>query len=37
MNLLDLVKETEVDLPAANVVSPLRLLAIGKSLGLHTS
>ncbi len=32
MDLLDLVKELEVDSPAANTVSPLRLLALGKYL-----
>jgi SAM-dependent methyltransferase len=34
MELLDLVTELEVDSPAANAVSPLRLLTIGKYLGL---
>ncbi|MCC7145730.1 MAG: methyltransferase domain-containing protein [Phycisphaeraceae bacterium] len=34
MELLDLVSQLEVDTPAANAVSPLRLLEIGKYLGL---
>lgn len=34
MDLLDLVTELEVDAPAANAASPLRLLSIGKYLQL---
>jgi cyclopropane fatty-acyl-phospholipid synthase-like methyltransferase len=34
MHLFDLITELEVDAPAANAVSPLRILAIGKFLGL---
>ncbi len=34
MGLLEIVTELEIDAPAANTVSPLRLLAIGKYLGL---
>ena len=34
MDLLDLVTELEVDAPAANAVSPRRLLSIGKYLRL---
>ncbi|MCC6353568.1 MAG: methyltransferase domain-containing protein [Verrucomicrobiae bacterium] len=35
MNLLELVTELEVDLPAANAVCSLRLVAVGKYLGLR--
>ena len=34
MRLLELVTELEVDVPTANAASPLRLLSIGKYLGL---
>jgi len=34
MDLLDLLTELEMDIPVANIVSPLRLLAIGKYLEL---
>jgi SAM-dependent methyltransferase len=33
MNLFDLITELEVEAPAANAVSPLRILAVGKFLG----
>jgi SAM-dependent methyltransferase len=36
MNLLELLTELEVDAPVATAASPLRLLAIGKYLGLRT-
>ena len=35
MQLLELVTELDIDVPVANAVSPVRLLAIGKYLGLR--